>query len=259
MPVAQAMTTRSKSRHSSSPAQPEKDSQVQQGIKFWAQHFQEHCEFITDLTNRYQVALSPTVKAFLDKVQTSWKNVEKDPSYYDNRLYMTTLVLKEKVKEDVAAVPCISDLLDHMIEELNYFKESIVDGEFSLWNEIQYWSTEHAENINFVLCELPRLIAEDDSGKPVPAFLKPASKKDKELANAFEKIAKMKKTPTDVFEFRDSTIIPMFDKHIKSIEGLKGKVTQLPLKPATRVSFCKMLHHELDEAKFAYKRIKDMQ
>lgn len=244
-----------------------------EAISFWSARFKEHFEFMKGTLEAAGIKIEPKLKGCLTKMQNRWQDIENDPTLYKDTDRARTLKLKEEIKGLLANSPCDPDLLEHMIEELNYFQKSIIENSYSLKDEIVWWATEHAENVRFVDCKLPKLIEHDNpNGVKIPAFLQKAFADNEKLANDFEAVAQKHQpgyftgitkalgliqdeemTPKDVDDF-----IKLKEKHLDGINTLISKIPVLPLNKETKETLWAMLNHERDEAQFAYDRIHTM-
>lgn len=243
-----------------------------EGTAFWAHQFAQHFEFIQGILNGNKnevTGVTPELMVRLRGAQNRWNAISEDPHIYKESDYEKTLALKEEVKSIVSNLPCIPDLLVHMIEELNYFQNSVRKEEYNLQDEVSYWATEHAENLDFVNCELPELIKAEGNDR-WPRFLYKAFEDNKKLSEKFRKIAYNNQAGFlaglgKVFGIGlsadnvDSKELDYFmrlkEKHIAGIDNLIAHIPELPLTPKTMKNLFEMLNHERNEAIFAFERI----
>ena len=241
-----------------------------ESTSFWAHQFSEHFKFIISIlkANKDKVEVTPVFMAKLKAAEIRWANISDDPRLYKDNDYDKTLALKEEVKDLVSSLPCIPDLLTHMIEELNYFKNSVLSEEYNLQDEVSYWATEHAENLDFVNCELPQLIKEEGS-YTWPRFLYRVFEDNKKLSSKFKEVAYNNQAGFlaglgKVFGLgKDANVDPkdlanfmrLKEKHINGIDNLISHIPDLPLSPDTMKDLYEMLNHERNEAIFAFDRI----
>ena len=207
-------------------------------ISFWAHQFAQHFTFIAAFLKRYDIEKFEEYGEELKHFETAWMQVQHNPNSLTDALMNDTLRIKKAIKKQVKHLPCIPALITHMLEELNYFDESILQHKYTLQDEIEYWSKEHAENLEFVGCELPRLIQEDGKGS-IPNFLKQMLEEGAQLANEF-------KQQNNFEEF-----MLLKQKHLESINKLLHKLPHIPLNKQTMQDVKEMLQHEKHEAMFA--------
>jgi len=168
----------------------ERKSRKERGIRFWAKQFYEHFQFIRDLIERNELnqSLSDDQHQELREVQKAWKTVRKNPQIPRlGRLVDVTKEIKEEMRGVVSGLNCVPDLLNHMMEELEYFERSVLLDSFTQWDEVTWWAREHAENLEYVACQLPVLIQEDDLGEQ-PRVVDDIVENARELADQFREI-----------------------------------------------------------------------
>lgn len=242
-----------------------------EGISFWAHQFSEHFKFILAIlkAEKEEVSTTPELRTKLRGMQARWALISEDPRLYEDEDSERTLELKEEVKELISSLDCIPDLLTHMIEEVDYFKNSVVAEEYTLKDEVAWWATEHAENLDFVNCQLPILIRNEGDDR-WPAFLHRALEANKELSQEFKEIAYNNRAgflagigrafglagsseidPRDLDNF-----MRLKEEHIDGINELMIRIPELPLSPCTQKDLFEMLDHERNEAVFAFDRIR---
>lgn len=241
------------------------------GIEFWAERFSEHFMFIRDILKSENLG-DTKLRTQLATMEARWAQISGNPLLFKPKDLEKTLELKHEVKHIVSSKPCLPDLLEHMIEEANYFKASIVDEKFTLKDEIHFWANEHAENLDFVDCQLPIFIEKEGHGR-YPAFLKKAFKQNEELSSKlkgvasdnsegfFSSIGKLFGYDNDNDRNRVEPeeldkVFKLFNTHIDGIKGLIAKVPELPLTQKTAGVLTQMLTHELNEAIFAEHRLR---
>lgn len=216
-------------------------------ISFWAHQFSEHFQFITVFTERYHIRSMESYAKDLQVFKQAWTTVEQDPERLTKMLVTNTRNFKILALKQLQnlGIPCLPDMLVHMLEELDYFTESILYQRYTLEDEIKYWATEHAENLEFVACQLPRLIKED-SGQNVPLRVKKMLAQGGQLAKQFR---------SNKNNFKKFMQLKM--QHLDSVNELLDNVDQLPLNDTTKQDLIEMLHHEKNEAIFALDRIEN--
>lgn len=241
-----------------------------EGIEFWAQQFAEHFEFIIDVLKAEELG-NPKLFLKLNGMEHRWARIHQDPLLFTHADLEKTLELKHEVKDIVADKPCLPDLLEHMIEEAEYFRDSILDNKYTLKDEISFWANEHAENIDFVGCQLPILIKNDSLGRASrwPSFLGHAFKKDKKLSEKLKELSASNREGflsgigrlfgydrNEVSEEEMDHVFNLFGEHIAGIESLISHVGDLPLSEDNMYVLDAMLNHELNEALFAIQRLR---
>jgi hypothetical protein len=244
-----------------------------EGTQFWAHQFSEHFKFIINelKLNRDKVEAPRALMAQLHQMQARWAEINENPFLFTPETLDKTFELKEQVKGLVSGLECVPDLLTHMLEEASYYLNSVLEEKYTLQDEIAYWATEHAENIDFVNCQLPVLIRDHGLG-PAPKFLAKVAADNAKLSAAFKEIAadnqegffagigKLFGFGADRSGEVDPKTLMQFEKlhmkHMNAVQGLIEKLPQIPLPPKLLSDLYEMLTHEAREAMFADARIK---
>ena len=231
-------------------------------ISFWAHQFSEHCQLMKTLIEKNHVFTDES--GTLNNLEERWNQIHEQPESFDENsdLIGETRSIKGYVegKFDEEGIECLPDLIAHMIEELDYFENAIVNETYTPLEEMQWWAREHAENLDFANCELPILIKEDGIA-PVPQKAEEMKKKNEQLSQKFKDIAtkigqqlaneEENGVPEDLYN-------ELFDLKVEHLNGLTEAIDSLPdlpLSDETKQMVHEMLHHESAEADFAFNRL----
>lgn len=238
------------------------------GIKFWSHQFAEHMEFMINSLRDESDEAPTDVMRELSDLQGVWERVSKDPSQYRESFLERTVKIQARVADMVASLECVPDLIHHMQEETDYFDQSVLRHEFRLRDEIVYWSHEHAENLDFVNCQLPKLILMQNLG-PAPEWLTEMAKANDELSKQLKELASANETgvldsireafgneSSEVSQEEYETFMALKTVHLQSLDELLKRVKDLPLAPGTQMDVYNMVRHERHEAIFAINRAK---
>lgn len=240
------------------------DAAVVDGIMFWSHQFAEHMEFLVKALQNEEVTTDPTLMADLARMQRVWTPVSKNAQLFKPEHLIKTYALLEEVEELVSGLECVPDLVHHMKEESNYLKNSVLRGRYTLRDEIGFWSREHAENLDFVNCQVPKLIALQGLG-PVPGWLKGAAATNTELSARFKELASANEQGVlgDIVGTEDQVAREDLDAflelkaaHLVAVDNLLTNVGDLPLTQPTKMDVYKMVRHERREAIYALNRVK---
>ena len=130
-------------------------------ISFWAHQFVEHCKLMKTLMERNNVLDDEDQQ--LNNLEVKWQQIYDQPRVFNHTVIDDTRNIKEYVKNkfNKEKIDCLPDLINHMIEELDYFENAIINEQYTPLEEMQWWAREHSENLDFANCELPILIQED--------------------------------------------------------------------------------------------------
>jgi hypothetical protein len=214
-----------------------------ENIKFWAQRFSEHCDFIQDAFTASFKAKSIPVQVFdiVANLKKQWEQVKLKPILLNNEckhLLQQTLDIKKTCQDVFKAleIECWPDLFQHMQEEVLYVNDAILYGRWSFEAEAAWWAIEHAENLDFINCQLrghnSRLISNIVSN-------------NKALISAFKEWAKKIEVNEHMTRDLYAELMKLKSKHENGLAKLL----------ACKDGDNKMLTHELEEAKFAANRL----
>lgn len=261
-------------------------------VLFWSDKFYEHFHFIGIFIEKYNEKLKngtrSNVQYLLDDVyfyEKLWKqmylhfknhSMGKAMKNLHNFLIPKTFRLYKAIENAFRAshIPCIPSLIEHMAEELEYFKNTILSGRGDLLSEISWWTKEHAENVAFISCELPQMAKINLlQWSKIPEIFN-MMMNNKKLENTFKELHQSSESLRSRSRsiFRPGQEEEKFDvllekeelyhkviaakiKHIKSIHMLVSKLSQLPIEEEDKFILKDLLRHESEEAIFAYDRI----
>lgn len=218
-------------------------------IRFWAHQFEEHMDIIRDLSQRAGLRVGANVY----RLRAQWAKIHQDASLLTARVVQESDMAVRDALETARehGIPCVPDLYAHMLEESEYFQQAILGDRFDLGSEMQWWAREHAENLDFVNCQLPVLIAEDSRRRTVPPAVKEAMAKNQKISAQFKRVLANGGGKQGLERLMEAK-----KEHAAAVESLMSNLDSLPLKAKTRESVRKMLHHEKHEAEFAELRLK---
>jgi hypothetical protein len=253
-------------------------------ILFWAKKMKQHFHFtsifiVDNLEKLEKYLTSAKIRITVDQLMKDTLHFERvwgriynslDPmeeieerlplliKTYRFNLGMATLFKK-------AGIPCAPALFEHMSGEVVYLLESIINESWSYETEMAWWAQEHAENLNFINCELPRLLEfkkllNADGLKKFPEMAKMFIE-NKKLANKFMEIKKsiekreeggQQNITSEIYhEMMRAKIV-----HLNGIKSLMKKLKTLPLSEKNRSIVYQILNHEHSEAVFAFARLR---
>lgn len=279
-------------------------------ILFWAKKFKQHFHFIgifivqnaekleqlaeteakaeaqTESKAELQGVLSPlpkqlfTVDQLLAEAllfERKWERISQSREPSEEIAERPGLIKKsfrfKKHMETIfknAGIPCAPALFHHMQEELIYFEQAILRGQWSYAQEMAWWAQEHAENLDFVICELPRLIVfKKINLMEIPSMVK-MFVDNKKLSNKFKAIEKKIKElnaalPSDTEGGEDKEVVTsqlyhemMSAKisHLHGIGSLMEKIDKLPISEEDKFVVAQLLEHEREDAQFSFHRLR---
>jgi hypothetical protein len=152
-----------------------KKEQMDKFIVFWAARFVEHLDEIGPwVLQRYGIELSAAGKRRLQSMVKGWRSAAESTGrltiideFFDDTIFFKR-VAQDKLRRK--GVPCFPDLLEHMMEEVQYAK-NIQSGTMSREQERLYWLEQHQpEVLSFTACVVPQLLQEE--GVEVSAALR---------------------------------------------------------------------------------------
>jgi hypothetical protein len=269
---------------------------------FWSERFFEHFHFLAIFIEKNWHKLEEhthsDVRSFLlepvyqlekewYRQVSEWSELEQDENrdrdrdekeskieYLKLKIIPWSIRVYKEIENAFRAskIACIPDLLEHMIEETQYFYKYILEHDSDLLSEIAWWSKEHAENIDFISCELPRMAKFNllHWGN-VPEIVKMLYDNNK-LARHFESLNEEANHLLGVVEYDGQNISDNVEwkieglyhamitakiKHFDAIKLLLSKLNELPLSNEDRLIVTDLLNHEEKEAIFAYNRIEN--
>lgn len=236
--------------------------------RFWAARFIDHLRtFIPGVLQRPAViaALLQLGVGRLDihalqneavSIANEWSQVYMHPNVpVPHELLAHTRDFKRTVLHLLKStnLKCYPDLLEHMLEELEYFVKVIVPKRpsWSLARQIVFYSTEHKENLEFGGCIVPQLVLEDNRGDPtvdVPEAVQQGLHEGGELAEQFAALSRHIRTrKLNDAQARDA-FQKLAHKHLGGLEQLIAGVPSLPINRDTKVLLTEMVKHERLEA-----------
>lgn len=282
-------------------------------IRFWANKFAEHFFYILIFVTQHIDKLEQDNKQEVSPVKQLVKQSEflrarwlqlRDVAKQDHkglsdvndgmgkaeRMIMNNLQLikdswltKEKAEKLFKAsdIPCAPSLFEHMQEELIYFDQAILHEEWSYAQELAWWCQEHSEGLDFVNCELPRLLelkgndgkismSSIETGFYALPFLTKVYLSNKLLSAKFkmleQKIITISQAacahpdpkaelPQKIVKRIFHDVINTKKRHLTSLEELIAKIPSLPLSEQDKVVVKMLLTHEKEEAEFAFERL----
>jgi hypothetical protein len=221
-------------------------------IQLWANQFQEHLGIAHSALNSTGVLLPSDQLTKLNTLKKKWTDISKKPSLFkkNKNIIEETLTLKKDIRDlfETGDIDCFPNLLDHMIEELDYFREAIIEDSLSHLDEMHWWAKEHSENLDFVNCRLPELIVQDQMG--TVAEINNIILQNNNLSEQFKNLL----SETDEMTlYRELMYLKV--QHLNGISELIWKVEQLPLSAASKNELYVALHHESVEATYAFERL----
>lgn len=229
-------------------------------VKFWAERFFEHFQMIKKTAKKNGIELPLEIAKQVNDLENQWRKIQQNPQSIKNNRQLLDLSVKMKagvrqifVNEEI---PCLPDLFHHMMEEVEYFRGAILDNKYSLMDELKWWAHEHAENLDFVNCQLHELIAEDSFVARI--FGKPSHIEQMLAENA--KLSEMfKELDSETSEKKlFSRLSELKVKHLAGVSNLIQNVHQFPLAEDTKKMVYDMLTHESLEADYAFERITNL-
>ena len=240
---------------------------MQDSVRFWSQRFADHFDFIlVALTDTFEKKSIPEkLVAAINLYKTQWLNISKKPSLLNCKwkIIQGTLNFKTIMRAIFSenSIPCWPDMMEHMIEEVIYFVKAIVRKEWNFGKELSWWANEHAENLEFVNCQLPILFGQDYGTVNLPSnvqrFLKDVKKENNNLSREFkvlsDKALEYENTlPSNLFQ----EFLILKQKHLRGIDKLIA--AKLPLSKETLDNLDAMLCHERKEAIYAASRLESI-
>jgi hypothetical protein len=254
----------------------EKDKEMM----FWAKKFRQHFHyigiFIVDNAEKLEKYLLDTdKKETIDdllrttlRFEKTWNRIYTSSNPMDemHELYSLlnkTYTFKKKMEHlfSSAKIPCAPALMRHMMEEVEYVSDVVINESWSYVKEMAWWAQEHAENLGFVNCELPRLMEFKKIKSPKDLLLMGKIYiANKKLIKKFSEIKKTIDTllSSDKVEINDELYHKMMKtkvEHIKGIKSLIKELKNLPLGDEKKSIVKQMLIHEAEEAKFSFYRL----
>jgi hypothetical protein len=142
-----------------------------------------------------------------------------------------------------------------MQEELVYFVEALLNKSWSYADEMAWWACEHSENLDFINCELPRLVKLNKiKVMEIPTIVKMLIE-NKQLSDKFKGITKTITHEGNVNPQVYHDMISAKISHINGIDKLQASVPKLPLSDEDKLIVEELLQHEKEEAEFAFMRL----
>ena len=246
-------------------------------VGFWIKKLYEHYHFIVYFVAKYYEQIREHTGDYIDELlvkvergKQSWGKMlengdNEDLTTIETHLQKNLEIYRElRNLFDHAKVPCISDLIGHMTEELEYFQNVILTGELNLLEEMNMWSREHAENIDFLHCELPVLTnIRRINLEQIPEIVKMLYETKKVSAGFKDVNSQVLALLIDEdFHHYDERVLTLYYelmalkiKHLKSLEVLLGDISTLPIDEENQYLLRDLLKHEYEEAMFAKYRI----
>lgn len=129
------------------------DSKLENVVLFWSKRFIDHLGVISIIISSHQLKKDETIV----KVQNMWKIQNKTKIL--GKLISKTRQIKLNVQQNLSQKECWYDLISHMLEELQEF-ENYVNNDNNQHNyySIQFWTKEHKESSEFLLCQIPVML-----------------------------------------------------------------------------------------------------
>lgn len=227
-------------------------------IKFWAQRFSQHCEFILfAFKDSFKEGSIPeNFTDTLDKLKKAWDLVVLNPkslfkfvtpcSDGNNILLTETIAFKQLTQQALLEfeIKCWPDLMQHMQEEVLYFNDALLHKKWSFLQEAKWWAQEHYEGLDFVNCQ----VAHHKITLPneMVSKNKELSIKYKTFISSIESCEMTRELYVQLQRLNYKHTIGT-EKLIAFIESAKNILQ--------RENLIKMLNHELDEAKWASARL----
>lgn len=238
---------------------------IESYTQFWADKFQQHFHFGIDLAIKnadklvaHDIDVDQLVRDAL-KFQRTWQRIRDVPYTLMERpaIIPRSLSFKKLLESlfKVAGVPCAPALFHHMQEELLYFRDALLENKWSYAKEVAWWAQEHAENLDFVNCELPQLIKfKKINISKIPSMVKMVFE-NSQLSNKFKSIASRINEAGDIDEQLYHDMLSAKISHVRGIDKLLAAMPTLPLDDDDKEVVEEMLNHEKEEAVFAFGRI----
>lgn len=261
----------------------DKNSSKENVLKFWSNIFAQHFYFMHKIITSNNVSFSladglinldtlvDMAKRWIEMADTAdTANITKLQKLIQDTFYVKTEVKKffSHLAIHNKKFSCFVNLLTHMLEELEYFHDCLVKQKWSYFRELEWWATEHAENLEFVNCQLPKLLQLHkinlDAIAMTPTIIKlvvrnnKLIKKFKTIAGAAANTVSTVSAGASAREYEKYLINDMIAtkiEHVNAIKNLISLLPKLPLENADRVLVKEMLEHELNEAEWAFHRI----
>lgn len=233
------------------------DDPRSQAIIFWETRFKEHYEILEWFLLKNQDAIIDSGIMNVEEFDEVLNNMMDDEplwkypdTYYD-------IVLDIFTESNVPDAKCIVPLIHHMKEEVEYFEDAILDHKMSYDDQLRWWAREHAENLEFVKCQLPRLFKFDiKMFAAIPLIFKVMFGTDG-LIKQFKALSEATWSPGAIEE-EDLVRLKMRQakiQHIEAIDDLLQNLNKLPITKENAQLLKFMLGHERKEAMFAFKQL----
>lgn len=191
------------------------------------------------------------------------------------RLVEESIEVKHTLHRELseAGVPCWPGALSHMIEEVDYYRDTVLRNRLSDLDKLVYWLNKHdPEEVDLLACVLPNLLAEDaerladDNASPSPDFKKAS-------AEAFDLLEQLQKPLPHVrslveaadlaWKQGDTGLLSSVLAEVNRLHNEKFRLLQqfvvaladLPLFDDTREILQSMIRHEMLEERHAMREI----
>lgn len=253
-------------------------------LQFWGERFIEHTNFIkSDLLKHFRSSsvLKNLVKK-LDTLEKDWSDILKCNAQTTNtsintldnisdksaeieifelsklaQLIAETIYVKSEFKTIFLEfkIPCAPALLEHMQEEVEYFRDCLLLQKWSFAAEMGWWANEHKENILFIDCQFPHSLRQKSGKKKSLEKLERILSDNTKLSNTFDSIqSRLMKSECVTYEILQE-MAAVKAKHLKMLDALIVLTDKLPFSKEEKGETVAMLTHERKEAIFANKRI----
>ncbi|MHB1954858.1 MAG: hypothetical protein ACYCOU_14050 [Sulfobacillus sp.] len=218
---------------------------------FWAEIFSEHMDFLRGAL-KDDGQLDPLVSQALSRFKRRWHNIAEDPKKSDS----VPALLQETGKLQSAILGifhafgdrCGQDLVIHMLEEAHYFEGLFNEVPTSADEEARWWCREHAENLQFLVCQLPSLIARSRGN----------AKLGEELLQRAELLSGQFSSQGNVAEDIVKRTFELNEKHRVLLQDVIADLGYLVPQSKMQSAVKQMLEHELKEGDFARQRLKQL-
>src|SRR5438445_650299 len=104
-------------------------------ISIWGHQIEEHLQIARQILKENKIAMTPEESNNMQTLENQWGKISKDPALLlkNNDIIGKTRNIKQEVKDELSAkgISCEPDLLGHMIGELDYVENAIINDNMS--------------------------------------------------------------------------------------------------------------------------------
>lgn len=169
-----------------------------------------------------------------------------------------------------AGVPCWPNALSHMIEEVDYYRDTVLRNRLSDLDKLVYWLNKHnPEEVDLLSCVLPHLLAEDakrladDNAGPSPDFKAEAFNLLEQLQKPLPHVRSLVQAADLAWRQGDTNRLSgvlaevnrLHNEKFRLLQQLVVALADLPLFDDTREILESMIRHEMLEERHAMREI----